>query len=217
MAVIIAIDGPSGIGKGTLAKNLAKYLQYDFLETGNLYRMLAFKIRESGKEDMVHIKKYVEEMKKNGIDKNKLRNESIAALASKLAPNPSIRALLQGFQRDFAATAKRGAILEGRDIGTVICPHADYKFFLEASVHIRAQRRHKELLDLGDTSEYMKVLDDLRRRDVQDRNRKEAPLKPAGDAVIVDTDAHDADQVLAIVIGYIKEATAKEQKIGNKK
>jgi len=140
------------------------------------------------------------------LERDDLRLESVSQAASKVAAIPAVRAALLDFQRDFATHppgASAGAVLDGRDIGTVVCPDAEVKFFLTASVEARAARRHKELIERGEESIYARVLQDLRERDARDSGRATAPLRAAEDAVRLDTSNMDADQAFAVAMAEI--------------
>lgn len=197
--MIIAIDGPAGAGKGTIAKILAEKLDYAYLDTGLLYRAVAYKWLQHG-GDAVTIADMLtpEDMHVAG-----LRTPAVAEAASIVAAIPAVRETLIAFQRQFAhnpPASKKGAVLDGRDIGTVICPDAPHKFFLTATPEIRAERRFKELQATGNSTSFATVLKDVKERDERDTNRATAPLKPAADAVIIDTSAKNIDAVLTEVL-----------------
>lgn len=194
--LLIAVDGPAASGKGTLARRLADHFGYDYLDTGSLYRAVGLKLVYSNKDPAD--KKAAEEAAR-AIDENdlfnpRLRQEKIGNAASLVAAYPEVRAALLDFQRRFAARP-HGAVLDGRDIGTVVCPHADVKLFITASLEARARRRHRELEGEGFEVSYESVLKKLKERDERDASRKTAPLKPAVDAVIIDTSEMDANAV----------------------
>ena len=194
--LIIAVDGPAASGKGTLARRLAEDLGLDYLDTGGLYRAVGMKLVYGGK-DPSDVKAAVEAA--NAIDADdlanpRLRQERIGQAASIVSAYPEVRAALLEFQRRFAHS-KKGAVLDGRDIGTVVCPDADFKFFITATLYARAKRRHKELQGEGIQVIFESVLEDLRERDERDEKRAIAPMRPAEDAFLIDTSAHDASQV----------------------
>ena len=191
--MIIAIDGPSAAGKGTLARSVAKHLGYHFLDTGSLYRMVGLSVLR-GVADPVAAARKLNTADFNDID---LRDEKVAQAASKIAIIPEVRAALLDFQREFARK-KPGAVLDGRDIGTVICPTAEFKFYVTASVQARAERRFKELEATGVTIEEIK--EDIKSRDERDAKQSQ----PAEDAILIDTSELDADEVLREVIKVLK-------------
>lgn len=211
---VIAIDGYAASGKGTLARNLARVLGFTWLDTGALYRAVALKIIEDGidpaNEDAVTMAAQAlrADLKAEDLDNPVLRSDSVGAIASKIAAYPGVRAALLAFQQDFAAnppeTAK-GAVLDGRDIGTVICPAAPAKLFITASPEIRAERRFKELQSRGLDATYEAVLEDMRTRDARDEGRAEAPLKPAADAKTIDTSSMSEQDVLDMALSYVRE------------
>ena len=198
--IVITIDGPAASGKGTLARRLAEYLGLEYLDTGSLYRAVGMKVVYAG-QDPSDVKAAVEAA--NNIDAEdlanpRLRQERIGQAASIVSAFPEVRAALLEFQRKFARSGK-GAVLDGRDIGTVVCPDADFKFFITATMYARAKRRHKELEGQGIEVIFESVLDDLRERDERDEKRSIAPMKPADDAFIIDTSSHDAGDVFDTV------------------
>lgn len=198
--MIIAVDGPSASGKGTIAKALAKHFGLHYLDTGTLYRMVGLTVQRreldpSNEEDCAAIAASLDPA---SFADAELRGELVGGYASKVAILPKVRAALLYFQRDFAVR-KPGAVLDGRDIGTVICPHADYKFFITASFETRAQRRHLE--SRGETLSSIKA--DLMARDERDATRVVNPLTPALDAVVIDTSALSAEQAVAKVLDVI--------------
>ncbi len=185
-SIVIAIDGPVAAGKGTLARQLAARYGYAYLDTGSLYRAVGSKVlREGG--DPAAAAAGLDERDLSAAD---LRSEAVGLAASRVAAIPEVRAALLDYQRRFAAhppEGRSGAVLDGRDIGTVVCPEAQVKLFVTASDAVRARRRHKELADKGEAVTYEQVLEDLRRRDAQDQARSTAPLKAAPDAHLLDT------------------------------
>ncbi|MBU0859424.1 MAG: (d)CMP kinase [Alphaproteobacteria bacterium] len=196
---VIAIDGTAASGKGTLARKLAAALDLPHLDTGKLYRYVGFAILTNG-DDPAHEKTAVTaaltlraDMDPKTLMNPGLMSDEVGQAASKVAAIPGVRAALFELQRHFAAQPG-GAILDGRDIGTVICPDAALKLYVDATPEIRAERRHKELQNRGLLVTYDAVLDDMRERDARDTGRAEAPLKPADDAVIIDTTQMNADE-----------------------
>ena len=179
--LIIAIDGTAASGKGTISKKIAQNYSVPHLDTGLLYRLVGYKVLQG--VDPVSAASHLHADELNVLDLKTLR---VSNAASEVAKNPSVRAHLLAFQRDFASKPG-GAVLDGRDIGTVICPNADIKFFITASPDIRAHRRYKELLGLGHSISFEKVLREIQERDERDSNRKQSPMVPAVDARKIDT------------------------------
>ena len=179
--LIIAIDGTAASGKGTISKKIAQNYSVPHLDTGLLYRLVGYKVLQGVDPVSAASQLHADEL--NVLDLKTLR---VSNAASEVAKNPSVRAHLLAFQRDFASKPG-GAVLDGRDIGTVICPNADIKFFITASPDIRAQRRYKELLGLGHSISFENVLREIQERDEQDSNRKQSPMVPALDAMKIDT------------------------------
>ena len=182
--MIIAVDGPAAAGKGTIARALARHFGYHFLDTGSLYRMVGLAVLRAGgtPEDRDAAIAAASTLDPGQYHDAELRSEAVGAAASIVAVIPEVRAGLLDFQRSFARQ-KPGAVLDGRDIGTVVCPGADVKLFITASVEVRARRRQ---LELGAES-YDEVLADILSRDARDQKRLTAPLVPAADAVVIDT------------------------------
>jgi CMP/dCMP kinase len=197
-AVVIAVDGPVAAGKGTLARRLATLYGYAYLDTGALYRAVGAKVLREGGDpaNPVAAAAAAGGLSDADIKAPELRSEPVGLAASKVAAIPAVRAALLDYQRRYAATppgGQPGAVLDGRDIGTVVCPEAAVKLFVTARDEVRATRRHKELIDKGENPTYDQVLADLRRRDAQDQARETAPLKPAGDAHLLDTSDLDIE------------------------
>lgn len=211
--MIIAVDGPVAAGKGTLARNLAKELRLAYLDTGSIYRAVGAKILEMGQDpgDPVAALSAAQSLVPGDLERPDLRREEVGLAASTVAVNTQVRAALLEFQRNFAVNPPglpdgpaAGAVLDGRDIGTVVCPDAELKFFVTATPEARAQRRHKELIERGDESIYARVLQDLQDRDARDSQRVTAPLKPAEDAVYLDTSTLEAGKVLETALDIIR-------------
>lgn len=196
--IVIAVDGPVAAGKGTLARRLAALYGYAYLDTGALYRAVGAKVLREGGDPANPVAAAVAAagLADGDLKAADLRTEPVGLAASKVAAIPAVRAALLDYQRRFAAAppgGQPGAVLDGRDIGTVVCPDAPVKLFVTARDDIRAARRHKELIDKGENPTYDQVLADLRRRDAQDQARETAPLRPAGDAHLLDTSDLDIE------------------------
>lgn len=217
----VAIDGPAGAGKSTVARGAAKKLGYIYVDTGALYRTVALAATRNG---VLKSAEKTEQMLKditvdlafddagaqcvylNGEDVSSLiRTPEISMAASNVSKIPAVRAFLLGLQRDIAA--KNNVIMDGRDIATVVLPDAQVKIFLTASPECRAERRYKELLEKGENVKYDDVLADVNARDYQDSHREIAPLKPAEDSVIADTSGKSLPQSIEMIISVIKEKT----------
>ena len=191
--LIIAIDGTAASGKGTISKKIAQNYSVPHLDTGLLYRLVGYKVLQGVDPVSAASQLHADEL--NVLDLKTLR---VSNAASEVAKNPSVRAHLLAFQRDFASKPG-GAVLDGRDIGTVICPNADIKFFITASPDIRAHRRYKELLGLGHSISFEKVLREIQERDERDSNRKQSPMVPAVDARKIDTSDMTINEVFESV------------------
>ena len=192
----VAIDGPAAAGKGTISKAVAAHFGFAHLDTGLLYRAVGAKVLSGG--DPVAAAKNLMPADLQG----DLRSSDIAQAASRVAVLPDVRAALVQFQHDFAVR-DGGAVLDGRDIGTVICPNAEVKLFVTASAEVRAERRFLELSSKGHSDTRDQVLADVIARDKRDSERAEAPLKPADDAVIIDTSEMSIDQAVAKAVAII--------------
>ena len=208
--MIIAIDGPSASGKGTLAKRLATHLSFAHLDTGKIYRAVGREvIRQGGDpEDERMALLVAQTLNPITLSDPALSGDEAALAASKVARMNDVRDVLLEFQRNFAENppgGEAGAVLDGRDIGTVVCPDAAVKLYLLASAEERAKRRHKELLELGEVSIYASVLQDMKDRDDRDTNRSVAPLKPADDAFILDTSGLNADKAFAAALVEVEK------------
>jgi cytidylate kinase len=196
MSFTIALDGPAASGKGTLARKLAQHYGLAYLDTGSLYRAVAAKLLAAGADpaDADAAAAAAEGLEPADLQRQDLRGQATGAAASVVAAQPRVRAALLDFQRRFAAEppdGAAGAVLDGRDIGTVVCPRAEAKIFVTASAEVRARRRHEELIGRGEPSIYAHVLEEIRQRDKRDSERAAAPLKPAEDAVLLDTSELD--------------------------
>ena len=202
--MIIAVDGPAAAGKGTLARRIAQHYRLDHLDTGRLYRATAFEALQSGGDPAIAAvaEAAAKRVCADRLGDPRLNEERVAQASSVVAAFPGVRAALLAFQRDFARRPL-GAVLDGRDIGTVVCPDAQAKIFVTASVDARASRRFKELRAAGVEAIYERVLQDMKDRDARDSGRQAAPLKPADDAFVLDTTALSADAAFAAAIAYI--------------
>ncbi len=200
---VIAVDGPAASGKGTIARALAQHYGLPHMDTGLLYRAVALKLWRWG-GDASNEFEALRACDDLGFDPSdeELRSEPVSRIASKVSSYSSVRDALLERQRDFAAQ-EGGAVLDGRDIGTVIAPDADAKLFVTASPEVRAQRRVRELLERGMPGHYDDVLLDIRARDERDATRDVAPLRQAADADLLDTSDLDADQAIAEAIRLV--------------
>ena len=199
--MIIAVDGPAAAGKGTLARRLAQHFGYHFLDTGLLYRMTARALLDGGHEpdDRAAAIAAAEQFDPRRYPEADLRSEEVGEIASAVAVIPEVRRALLAYQRSFAAQPP-GAVLDGRDIGTVVCPDADAKFYVTASPEVRARRRLLELAERGQSAPYGHVLAGIHARDARDSARAAAPLVPAANAIILDTSHMSAGEVLAAAL-----------------
>ena len=220
--ITIAIDGPSGVGKSTIARKLAAKLSCLYVDTGAMFRCLALSWGEQGCPDSdLSLKKLAEQTKiyfedgKVYCDEvdvtEEIRSEDISALASKISLFPSIREVMKKKQRvlvkeEFESGNYKGAVLEGRDIGTVIFPFADHKFYIDASPEIRAKRRHMQLREQDVDSNFQVILASILERDHQDKNRNLAPLRAAEDAIIIDTGKMNIGEVMQYLIDSVYSA-----------
>ncbi len=210
--MIIALDGPAAAGKGTLARRLAAAFNLAHLDTGSLYRAVGRRVIREGHDpaDAKYSIAVASDLLPVDIADPELRTEQTARASSIVAAIPGVRANLLEWQRNFARhppAGARGAILDGRDIGTVVCPDADVKLFLTASLAARAERRFEELRAKGGDPIRHAVLDEMASRDRRDSERDTAPLKPALDAFVLDTSDLDADAVFAAVVAHVEYRT----------
>jgi cytidylate kinase len=208
--MIIAVDGPSASGKGTVARRLARALGLAYLDTGQIYRAVAARVLAAGADpaDPGAAGAAARALIPEDLDRPNLRDEDVGQAASVVAAIPAVRAALLGFQRGFAQSppgGETGAILDGRDIGTVVFPGADAKLYVTASPEVRARRRHEELIGRGADSIYARVLEDMKERDRRDESRAVAPSRPAPDALVLDTSSLDPDEVFETALAYIRQ------------
>ncbi len=210
--MIIAIDGPAAAGKGTLARRLADHFGLAILDTGLLYRAVGMNVVRAGgdPDDGDAAAEAARALKPEDLDADDLRTDAAADAASRVSAVPDVRQTLLEFQRAFAssppdigAEPATGAILDGRDIGTVVCPDADAKLFVTAAVEVRAERRFLELRERGLDAIHGRVLADMKERDARDRDRAVSPLEPAKDALQLDTSDMDADQAFDAALSFI--------------
>lgn len=209
--MIIAIDGPAAAGKGTLAKRLAAKFDFALLDTGALYRAVALTLIKAGLDpaDEVAATRISADFDLSIIGDPQLRAETIGGAASVVAAMPGVRHNLLQLQRNYAddpPEGKKGVVLDGRDIGTVVCPKADLKLYVTASAEVRARRRMEEATLRGEKADYADILAEVKERDTRDMNRAQAPLKPAADALLLDTTLLDIDAVFLRAV-QIVEAT----------
>ena len=207
--LVIAVDGPAASGKGTLARRLAAHYGLPYLDTGLLYRMVARAMLDAGHDihDAAAAEAIVGSFDETAFPEERLRGREIGEAASVVAAMPAVRAGLLTRQQRFAAQPG-GAVLDGRDIGTVICPEASAKLFVTATPEVRAARRHKELVGRGEAVTIDGILADIRRRDARDSGRSDAPLKAAEDAVVLDTSALTVEEAAAAAIGIVEGSRA---------
>ena len=210
--VVVAIDGPAASGKGTLARRLAAHLGFAHLDTGLLYRATARRVLDAGRDpaDGAAARRAARGLGAADLAGEGLREEAVTAAASVLAADAGVRAALLDFQRGFAAAppgGAPGAVLDGRDIGTVVCPGAAVKLFLDAHEDVRAERRLRELLRRGAKGIQEQVLRDMNARDARDRERAAAPLAPAEDAFVIDTSTMDAEEVFREALAHFHART----------
>ena len=206
---IVAIDGPAASGKGTLARRLARCLGYVHLDTGLTYRAVAHQLLQNSlpldDEDLAV--EIAENIDFSQLDGSVLSAHETGEAASRIAAMGGVRKTLVKAQQKFANTMP-GAILDGRDIGTVVCPQADVKFFVTASPGVRAGRRFEEIINKGNDAVYDIILQDIRKRDERDMGRQDSPLKPAADAHLIDTSKMDIETSFQAALAIIKEVQA---------
>jgi len=203
--MIIAIDGPAASGKGTLARRIARHYGYIHLDTGALYRAVAARVLWDGGDpnDEQTALDAAKRIDPDLLDDPGLRSDDVGQAASIVAAMPEVRAALLEYQRTLAATPP-GAVLDGRDIGTVVCPDADVKFYVTADIAVRAERRYLELAAKGEAADSTEVLEDLKVRDARDSGRADAPLTLADDAHLLDTTNLDIEAAFKAAIAIIE-------------
>ena len=205
---VIAIDGTAGSGKGTLAKNLCKFLKFDHLDSGILYRFLAYKLLKNSDKKIKLSSSFLtlDEIKKISLDvKQKLRSDKVALMASKIARRKDIRNFLVSLQRDFANRPPGGigSVIDGRDIASRIIPNAEVKVYVDAEVEVRAKRRLKQM-NLSKEN-FSQILESIKDRDLKDKSRKESPLIKTEGSIFLDTTKIDEKQAFEIVLRLIKK------------
>ncbi|GEL41589.1 cytidylate kinase [Methylorubrum extorquens] len=207
--LVIAIDGPAASGKGTLAKRLALHYGLPHLDTGLLYRAVALTLLDAGGDldDTGAAARAAFDLSAERLTDPRLRERAMGEAASRVSSVPEVRAALLSWQRRFAEAAE-GAVLDGRDIGTVVCPDARVKLFITAAPEERARRRHRELLGRGEETTLAAILADIRARDARDSSRAAAPLKAAEDAVVLDTTELDAEAAFAEAVAIVERLKA---------
>lgn len=211
---IIAIDGPAASGKGTLARRLAVHFELHHLDTGLTYRATAHRLLQHGLplENISAAETAARQVDLHSLDRNTLSSHDIGEAASRIAVMPTVRRILVDKQRSFAEELP-GAVLDGRDIGTVVCPQAKVKLYVTASAPVRARRRHEELLAKGGSDSFDDILADIERRDARDMARDDSPLRPAPDAHLLDTSQMDIEAAFSAAKAIIETALASEHEI----
>ena len=204
MSYVVAIDGPAAAGKGTVSKAVAEHFGFAHLDTGLLYRVVGRVALENvgPSLDEAEVISLLTKVTEADLKRDDLRTAAVAQAASKVAVIPEVRSALINFQRTFAVRAG-GAVLDGRDIGTVICPDADVKLFVTAVAEVRAQRRYEELLGRGEKTAYETVLENVKVRDARDSERAVAPLVAAEDAITIDTSEMSIKTAISVAIAAI--------------
>jgi CMP/dCMP kinase len=211
--MIIAIDGPAASGKGTLAKKLAQHYGYRHLDTGVIYRAVAHALLEEGadlRDEALAVAAAVE-LDPETFSNPALKSQKVGEAASVVSAIPRVREVLLDFQRRFAATPP-GTVLDGRDIGTVICPNADVKIFVVADPKVRAHRRTLEAKSRGEEADEARILQEIIQRDERDRNRATAPLKPAADAYLLDNTNLDIEAAVRAAVDIVEAVRAGRQR-----
>jgi len=212
--MIIAIDGPAASGKGTLARRLAAHYGYRHLDTGAIYRAVAYALigKATDLHDEAAAVKAAQNLDPATFDDPALKSQEVGTAASVVSAIPAVRAALVEFQRQFAA-APPGAVLDGRDIGTVICPHAEVKIFVVADPRVRAHRRYLEAQARGEAADEAIILADILARDERDQNRPVAPLKPASDAYLLDNSHLDIEGGVRAAIDIVEAVRAGRREV----
>lgn len=210
---VIAIDGPAGAGKGTMARRLADHFHLNLLDTGLTYRAVAHRMLALGLPlgDEAAAVKTAQELDLGAMDREVLSAHSVGEAASQVAVIPQVRRTLVEKQREFANRAP-GAVLDGRDIGTVVCPHADVKLYVTARADVRAKRRLAEIEARGGVADFAQILADIERRDERDMDREDSPLRPASDAHLLDTSEMDIEAAFLAALNVVQPVLAARNK-----
>lgn len=206
-SLTIAVDGPAASGKGTLSRQLARHFGLNYLDTGSLYRAVALSALENNVplDDEEALSKVADSLGDEILSDPRLREPGVGEAASQIASLQAVRDTLLNFQRQIAETAP-GAVLDGRDIGTVVCPNADVKLFVTASSEVRAERRYKELISKGQDVTFDDIFAEIERRDARDSSRSAAPLVKAADAHLLDTTNLDIEKALDAAVLLVNQA-----------
>lgn len=210
MSLIVAIDGPAASGKGTLARRIADYYHLNLLDTGLTYRAVAHAMVSHGLplDNVSAAETAARQVNLARLDRELLSAHAVADAASKVAVFPGVRKILVGKQREFASIPP-GAVLDGRDIGTVVCPDADVKLYVTASAAVRAARRLRDIEGRGGSGDFATILADIERRDERDMGREDSPLKPAADAHLLDTSEMSIEAAFLAAMAIIDDAMAE--------
>jgi cytidylate kinase len=204
--LVIAIDGPAASGKGTLARRLAQHFGLRHLDTGLTYRAVGYALLSAGLplEHEELAEEAARHVSLTGLDRDVLAAHAIGEAASRVAVMPGVRRILVAKQREFA-NEPPGAVLDGRDIGTVVCPHAAVKLYVIASPQVRAQRRLEEIVGSGGTADYATILADIERRDARDTGRTDSPLRPARDSHLIDTSEMGIEAAFRTALSIVEQ------------
>jgi len=207
---VIAIDGPAGAGKGTMARRLADHFHLHLLDTGLTYRAVAHRMLTHGLplENVSAAETAARQVDLAAMDREVLSQHAVGEAASQVAVHTSVRRILVEKQREFARQSP-GAVLDGRDIGTVVCPDADVKLYVAATAEVRARRRLAEIEARGGTAELSRILADIERRDARDMGREDSPLRPAPDAHLLDTSEMDIETAFRAALALVERAMAE--------
>jgi cytidylate kinase len=212
VAFVIAVDGPAASGKGTIASRLAALYGYPLLDTGLLYRAVGVGVLTGAGDldDPIAAEAVARTLDLSDLDRAEVRTRAAGEAASRVAVHPGVRAALFDLQRDFAQR-QPGSVLDGRDIGTVIAPHAPAKLYVTARPEVRAERRWKQLLGQGETVDFEDILADIHKRDARDGGRKDAPMTQAADAVLLDTSEMTIEQAFDAARRIVEDARARHR------